>query len=35
MKFINNIVDILKMNLGFFKVNLFNENIVDVIEEIV
>ncbi|OOM05854.1 sensor histidine kinase [Clostridium saccharobutylicum] len=35
MKLINNIVDISKMNSGFFKVNLSNENIVDVTEEIV
>lgn len=34
-KLINNIVDISKMNSGFFRVNLSNENIVDVTEEIV
>ena len=34
-KLINNIVDISKMDSGFFKLNLSNENIVDIIEEIV
>jgi methyl-accepting chemotaxis protein len=35
IKLINNIVDISKMNSGFFRVNLSNENIVDVTENIV
>ncbi|AGX44229.1 MASE3 domain-containing protein [Clostridium saccharobutylicum] len=34
-KLINNIVDISKMNSGFFKLNLSNENIVEIIEDIV
>lgn len=34
-KLINNIVDISKMNSGFFKLNLSNENIVDIVEDIV
>lgn len=34
-KLINNIVDISKMDSGFFKLNLSNENIVDIIEDIV
>lgn len=34
-KLINNIVDISKMDSGFFKLNLSNENIVYIVEEIV
>lgn len=34
-KLINNIVDLSKIEAGFFKVNLSNENIVDVTEDIV
>lgn len=34
-KLINNIVDISKMNSGFFKLNLSNENIVNITEDIV
>lgn len=34
-KLINNIVDISKMDSGFFKLNLSNQNIVEVVEEIV
>ncbi len=34
-KIINNVVDLSKMESGFFKLNLSNENIVEVIEEIV
>ena len=35
IKLINNIVDISKMNSGFLRVNLSNENIVDITENIV
>jgi Signal transduction histidine kinase len=35
IKLINNIVDLSKMESGFFKLNLKNENIVQVIEDIV
>ncbi|WP_193708460.1 ATP-binding protein [Alkalibaculum sporogenes] len=35
MKLINNIVDLSKLDSGFFKINLSNENIVEVIENIV
>ena len=34
-KLINNIVDISKLDSGFFKLNLSNENIVEIIEDIV
>ena len=34
-KIINNIVDLSKIEAGFFKLNLSNNNIVDVVEEIV
>lgn len=34
-KLINNIVDLSKIESGFFKLNLSNENIVEVIEDIV
>ena len=34
-KLINNIVDISKIEAGFFKLNLSNNNIVEVVEEIV
>lgn len=35
IKLINNIVDITKSEAGYFKLNLYNENIVEVVENIV